>query len=79
MIQTWYSYILSIDMKNPAQLHIRITDGKDDDREYREYWLSRPPGERIAAVEFLREQFYPIRSGEGTPHIVKIISIREAP
>lgn len=67
----------SIIMKDRTRPHIRITDGTDDDREYREYWLSRTPGERIAAVEFLREQFYPGRAGEGTPRIVKVITIRE--
>lgn len=27
-------------------------------REDLEYWLSRPPEERVAAVDFLRAQFY---------------------
>jgi hypothetical protein len=31
---------------------------KDPSHE-REYWLSRTPEERIAAVEFLRQQFHP--------------------
>jgi hypothetical protein len=30
-----------------------------DPKQDRAYWLSRRPEERIAAVEFLRQQFHP--------------------
>lgn len=66
-------------MKDRSLYHIRLTDGKDDDREYLEYWLSRPPGERIAAVELLREQFYPDRREKNSPRLVRSITIREIP
>ncbi len=35
----------------------RSLNGYDQDREYFEYWLSRPVDERIAAVEQLRREF----------------------
>ena len=33
-------------------------DNKFIARQDIEYWLSRPPSERVAAVDFLRKQYY---------------------
>jgi len=40
-----------------------------------EYWLSRPPEERVAAVDFLRRQFYgPPKRME---RVVRVIRLSE--
>ena len=36
----------------------RLEDSADQKREDIEYWLSRPPGERMAEMERLRRHFY---------------------
>jgi hypothetical protein len=36
-----------------------------------QYWLSRPPEDRLAAVEFLRRQVY----GENLPRIQKVVRV----
>jgi hypothetical protein len=38
---------------------LRVTSFDEERRHNRalDYWLSRPPAERVAAVEFLRRQF----------------------
>jgi hypothetical protein len=46
----------------------------DKDSEIRqnlEYWLSRPPEERIEAVEIFRRQVY----GEDTPRLQRVVRI----
>lgn len=40
-------------------------------RQNLEYWLSRPPEERIEAVEILRRQVY----GEDTPRLQRVVRI----
>jgi hypothetical protein len=40
-------------------------------RQNIEYWLSRPPEERIEAVEILRRQVY----GEDTPRLQRVVRI----
>jgi hypothetical protein len=37
---------------------IKNLDEKNDSLDDLKYWLSKSPGERIAAVEFLRRQFH---------------------
>ena len=64
-------------MKDHSHMPIRLTDGTDDNRRDIEYWLSRPAGERIAAVEFLREQLYSIRYGKEIPRIERVITLRD--
>jgi len=39
-------------------VQIRRMDRDSEMRQNLEYWLSRPPEERLAAVEELRRQFY---------------------
>ena len=43
----------------------------DSAKEDLEYWLSRPPEERIAAVEFLRRQWY--GNTERLQRVVRVI------
>ena len=49
----------------------------DDDARRRDlaYWLSRPAAERIAAVEFLRQQCY--GSGHRLQRVVRIKRLHE--
>lgn len=41
------------------------------------YWLERPPEERIAAVEFLRAQYYRMRGDASVPRIVRAVRLRD--
>ncbi|MDP3580837.1 MAG: hypothetical protein Q8S39_02810 [Ignavibacteria bacterium] len=46
-----------------------------DKRNYDlEYWLSKTPEERIAAVEFLRKQTYETEDGS-TPRLQRIVKV----
>ena len=47
-------------MEFTLQRVIRMTSFEEERRERPalRYWLSRPPEERVAAVEFLRRQFH---------------------
>jgi len=47
-------------MEFRLQRVVRLTsfDEERRDRPALRYWLSRPPEERLAAVEFLRRQFH---------------------
>jgi len=46
-------------------------DRDSEIRQNLEYWLSRPPEERIEAVEILRKQIY----GEDTPRLRRVVRI----
>ncbi len=39
------------------------------------YWLSQPADERLAAVEFLRRQYY----GRGTAGLRRVVSVLKRP
>ncbi|KAF0151246.1 MAG: hypothetical protein FD143_2101 [Ignavibacteria bacterium] len=46
-----------------------------DKRNYDlEYWLSKTPEERIAAVEFLRKQFYEVKDGDA-PRLQRTVNV----
>jgi hypothetical protein len=64
-------------MKDRSHYPVRISDEKNQAREDLSYWLSRPPEERIAAVELLREQFYALQGYKETPRIKKVITVRK--
>ncbi len=66
-------------MKDRSHYPLRITDENNQVSEDLAYWLSRTPGERIAAMEILREQFYALRGYAETPRIQKIITMRNNP
>jgi len=40
-------------------------------RQNLQYWLSRPPKERLEAVEILRKQVY----GEDTPRLQRVVRV----
>lgn len=42
-----------------------------------EYWLSRPPEERIEAVEILRKQFYGDKYPSRIQKVVRIVKLRK--
>jgi len=48
----------NVDMMERVVKIRRIEDWAEAQREDLEYWLSRPPGERIAAVELIRREFH---------------------
>ncbi len=64
-------------MKDRSHYPIKIIDTGNEDRDDLAYWLSRPPEERIAAVETLREQFYAMHGYREIPRIKKVAVIRE--
>lgn len=39
-----------------------------------EYWLSKTPEERVAAIEFLRQQFYETKDGSA-PRLQRVAKI----
>jgi hypothetical protein len=41
-----------------TQVRVRNLSEFDQDKEDLEYWLTKTPEERVAAVEFLRKQFH---------------------
>jgi hypothetical protein len=53
-------------------VHKKNLETHDEIRQNREYWLSRPPEERIAAVEFYRRQVYGDNYSQGLQRVVKI-------
>jgi len=52
---------------------ISLTDN-DNTQQDLEYWLSRPPTERVAAVDFLREQYY--GKTERIKKVVRIVKLK---
>ena len=55
---------------------VRIID-KEGERDDLEYWLKKSPEERIAAVEFLREQYYAMSGYKSLPRLAHVIQVRE--
>ena len=49
---------------------IRIVD-RHDDEATRLFWKTKSPGERLSAVEFLREQCYAIQGYKAPPSIIR--------
>ncbi|HOD16359.1 MAG TPA: hypothetical protein PK307_08715 [Spirochaetota bacterium] len=64
-------------MKDHSHMRVRFSGDADDPVSSRKYWLSLPAGERIEAVEFLREQLYSISSNEKLPRIRREIILRD--
>jgi hypothetical protein len=52
-------------------------DAHDEIQQNRQYWLSRPPQERIAAVEFYRRQVYGDNYPQRLQRVVKIVKFSE--
>jgi hypothetical protein len=49
----------------------------DEIQQNRQYWLSCPPEERIAAVEFYRRQVYGNNYPQRLQRVVKIVKFSE--
>lgn len=60
-------------IEDMIELSIRRSElrGSSTGRVDRDYWLSRPADERLAAVEFLRRQYYG-RSAAGLRRVVSV-------
>lgn len=65
--------------KDLTKVVIRKLGDDDDVRDY-EYWLSRPPEERIAAMEVLRLRWHKIRNERPTRlrRILRVIKSRKS-
>jgi hypothetical protein len=57
-------------------LVIRISS-KEDEGATRLFWKDKTPEERLAAVEFLREQYYVIRGYKEIPRLIKKLHVVE--
>jgi hypothetical protein len=55
---------------------LRVVSRRDDLSD-RDFWLGRPPEERVAAVEFLREQYYALSAFKSLPRLAHSIQVRE--
>ena len=55
---------------------IRIVDRQDGEAD-RLFWQKKSPGERLSAVEFLREQCYAIQGFKAMPRIIKELHIAD--
>ncbi|HNW27698.1 MAG TPA: hypothetical protein PKN50_04400 [Spirochaetota bacterium] len=64
-------------MKDRSHYPIRMIDSKNEHREDLAYWLSMSPGERISAMETLREQFYALQGYKEIPRLQRVIIIRK--
>ena len=65
-------------LKDRSHWPVRIVPlHHDSTAEDLAYWLSRPPEERVAAVEFLSEQGWVIQGFKKIPRLVREISFRD--
>ena len=60
------------------KMPLRIVD-KDDDRDTLRFWLAKSPGERIDAVEFLREQYYALSGHKTLPRLAHAVQVMDRP
>lgn len=49
---------------------------REDERADLEFWLGKSPAERIAAVEFLREQYYAMSGCKSLPRLPHAVQLR---
>jgi hypothetical protein len=56
------------------RMPLRVLD-REDERADLEFWLAKPPAERIAAVEFLREQHYALSGFKSLPRLAHSIRL----
>jgi hypothetical protein len=54
---------------------VRVTREQDQARDDLRWWLSRPPAERIAAVEQLRREHHQDREGDAEPRLQKVCRV----
>jgi hypothetical protein len=54
---------------------VRITRLKDQARDDLHWWLSRPPEERIAAVEQLRREHHQVKEGDAEPRLQRVCRV----
>lgn len=50
-------------------------DAHNEIQQNRQYWLSRPPAERLAAVEFYRRQVYGDNYPQRLQRIIRIVKL----
>ncbi|MHC5087372.1 MAG: hypothetical protein ACYSN9_06130 [Planctomycetota bacterium] len=66
----WYNKYMIQKVINKNEL-----GSHDEIRQNREYWLSRPAQERIAAVEFYRRQVYGDNYPQRLQRVARIIEL----
>jgi hypothetical protein len=54
---------------------VRITRAQDQARDDLRWWLSRPPEERIAAVEQLRRDHHQEQEGDAEPRLQRVCCV----
>jgi hypothetical protein len=54
---------------------VRITRAQDQGRDDLRWWLSRPPEERIAAVEQLRREHHQVKEGGAEPRLQRVCRV----
>ena len=62
-----------IDIMIQKVVNIKDMRSHDEIQQNRDYWLSRPAAERIAAVEFYRRQVYGNNYPQRLQRVVRII------
>lgn len=55
---------------------VRMVDREEEGADLA-YWLGRPPGERVAAVELLREQYYAMSGYRSLPRLARELQLKE--
>lgn len=58
------------------RMALRVTS-KEEERGDLEYWLAKSPSARVAAVEFLREQYYALSGFKSLPRLARAIVLRD--
>ena len=54
---------------------LRVVGRKDEPSDL-DYWLAKSPAERVAAVEFLREQYYALAGYKSLPRLAHAVQLR---
>ncbi|MCX5790327.1 MAG: hypothetical protein NTX64_17740 [Elusimicrobia bacterium] len=57
------------------RMAVRVV-AREDPRQDLEFWLAKSPAERIAAVEFLRDQYYALSGCKSLPRLAHSIQLR---
>ncbi len=52
---------------------------KKDPRDDLNFWLAKSPAERVAAVEFLRRQYYAMSGYKSLPRLARAVQLRARP
>ena len=57
------------------QINIKRLGDMDDEAAYRRYWMSRPPGERISAVEDICREYNTWRYSDAERRLQRVVHV----